>query len=42
MVSCTVARFVEKPARAVATQLLKRRALWNSFIIVARARRSSS
>jgi mannose-1-phosphate guanylyltransferase len=35
--SCTVARFVEKPSRADATKLLKRRALWNSFIIVARA-----
>ena len=35
--SCTVARFVEKPSRADAAKLLKRRALWNSFIIVARA-----
>jgi mannose-1-phosphate guanylyltransferase len=35
--SCTVARFVEKPVRAVAVKLLKRRALWNSFILVARA-----
>jgi mannose-1-phosphate guanylyltransferase len=35
--SCTVARFVEKPPRADAAKLLKRRALWNSFIIVARA-----
>jgi mannose-1-phosphate guanylyltransferase len=35
--SCAVARFVEKPARAVAVKLLKRRALWNSFILVARA-----
>jgi mannose-1-phosphate guanylyltransferase len=35
--SCAVARFVEKPPRAEAVKLLKRRALWNSFIIVARA-----
>jgi mannose-1-phosphate guanylyltransferase len=35
--SCVVTRFVEKPALAAAAKLLKRRALWNSFIIVARA-----
>jgi mannose-1-phosphate guanylyltransferase len=35
--SCVVARFVEKPSRADATKLLKRRALWNSFVLVARA-----
>ena len=35
--SCAVARFVEKPPRAAAARLLKRRALWNSFILVARA-----
>jgi mannose-1-phosphate guanylyltransferase len=35
--SCAVARFVEKPQRAAAAKLLKRRALWNSFILVARA-----
>ncbi len=35
--SCAVARFVEKPQRAAAVKLLKRRALWNSFILVARA-----
>jgi len=35
--SCAVARFVEKPPRADAAKLLKRRALWNSFILVARA-----
>jgi mannose-1-phosphate guanylyltransferase len=35
--SCAVARFVEKPPRASAVKLLKRRALWNSFILVARA-----
>jgi mannose-1-phosphate guanylyltransferase len=35
--SCAVARFVEKPPRAAAAKLLKRRALWNSFILVARA-----
>lgn len=35
--SCAVARFVEKPARADAAQLLRRRALWNSFILVARS-----
>jgi len=35
--SCMVARFVEKPPRAAAAKLLKRRALWNSFILVARA-----
>jgi mannose-1-phosphate guanylyltransferase len=34
---CAVTRFVEKPARADAVKLLKRRALWNSFILVARA-----
>jgi mannose-1-phosphate guanylyltransferase len=34
--SCAVARFVEKPARAAAAQLRRRRALWNSFIMVAR------
>jgi mannose-1-phosphate guanylyltransferase len=35
--SCAVVRFVEKPPRAAAVKLLKRRALWNSFILVARA-----
>jgi mannose-1-phosphate guanylyltransferase len=35
--SCAVARFVEKPPRAAAAKLLRRRALWNSFILVARA-----
>jgi mannose-1-phosphate guanylyltransferase len=35
--ACSVARFVEKPVRAEAAKLLKRRALWNSFILVARA-----
>lgn len=35
--SSTVARFVEKPARAVAAKLLEGGALWNSFILVARA-----
>jgi len=35
--SCAVARFVEKPPRTAAAKLLKRRALWNSFILVARA-----
>jgi mannose-1-phosphate guanylyltransferase len=35
--SCAVARFVEKPARAEAAKLLRRRALWNSFILVGRA-----
>jgi mannose-1-phosphate guanylyltransferase len=35
--SCAVARFVEKPAHAAAVKLLKRRALWNTFIFVARA-----
>ena len=34
--SCAVARFVEKPPRVDAVKLLKRRALWNSFILVAR------
>jgi mannose-1-phosphate guanylyltransferase len=32
----TVARFVEKPSREVAAELLRRRALWNSFLLVAR------
>lgn len=32
-----IARFVEKPAQAVAARLVRRGALWNSFIIVARA-----
>jgi mannose-1-phosphate guanylyltransferase len=35
--SCAVARFVEKPSRSEAAKLLKRRALWNSFILAARA-----
>jgi len=35
--SCTVARFVEKPTRDQAVRLLRRRALWNSFILVAHA-----
>jgi mannose-1-phosphate guanylyltransferase len=35
--SCAVARFVEKPSHAEAVKLLKRRALWNSFILAARA-----
>jgi mannose-1-phosphate guanylyltransferase len=35
--TCAVARFVEKPPRAAAAKLVKRRALWNSFILVARA-----
>lgn len=35
--SCAVARFIEKPPRADAVKLLMRRALWNSFILVARA-----
>jgi mannose-1-phosphate guanylyltransferase len=33
-----IAAFVEKPSRAVALELLERDALWNSFILVARAR----
>jgi mannose-1-phosphate guanylyltransferase len=33
-----IARFVEKPPAAVAARLVRERALWNSFIIVARAR----
>jgi mannose-1-phosphate guanylyltransferase len=33
-----IARFVEKPARAIAARMVKsERALWNSFILVARA-----
>ncbi len=32
-----IARFVEKPSPALAKTLLRRRALWNSFILVARA-----
>lgn len=32
-----IARFVEKPTRELASSLLHRRALWNSFILVARA-----
>jgi mannose-1-phosphate guanylyltransferase len=32
-----IARFVEKPARPIAARLVRERALWNSFIIVARA-----
>jgi mannose-1-phosphate guanylyltransferase len=32
-----IARFVEKPARSVALRLVRQRALWNSFILVARA-----
>jgi mannose-1-phosphate guanylyltransferase len=32
-----IARFVEKPSRAVAARLVRERALWNSFILVARA-----
>jgi mannose-1-phosphate guanylyltransferase len=35
--SYSIARFVEKPSRDVAANLLQRRALWNSFILVARA-----
>jgi mannose-1-phosphate guanylyltransferase len=35
--SAAVARFVEKPPRSLAGQLKRRRALWNSFILVARA-----
>jgi mannose-1-phosphate guanylyltransferase len=35
--SCKIARFVEKPARETAERLINRRALWNSFILVARA-----
>jgi len=33
----TIARFVEKPSREVAEHLRRYQALWNSFIIVARA-----
>jgi mannose-1-phosphate guanylyltransferase len=33
-----IARFVEKPARPLAARLVRDRALWNSFIAVARAR----
>jgi mannose-1-phosphate guanylyltransferase len=32
-----IARFVEKPVPELAASLLRRRALWNSFILVARA-----
>ena len=35
--SYRIARFVEKPSREAAAALLRRRALWNSFILVARA-----
>jgi mannose-1-phosphate guanylyltransferase len=35
--SCTIASFVEKPPRAFAARLKRQRALWNSFVIVARA-----
>jgi len=35
--SFDIARFVEKPAPELASSLLRRRALWNSFILVARA-----
>ncbi len=35
--SFDIARFVEKPNAELATTLLRRRALWNSFILVARA-----
>ena len=35
--SYEIARFVEKPNAELATSLLRRRALWNSFILVARA-----
>jgi mannose-1-phosphate guanylyltransferase len=34
--SRAIARFVEKPARSVAARLVRERALWNSFILVAR------
>jgi mannose-1-phosphate guanylyltransferase len=34
--SAAIARFVEKPPRDLATKLVRRRALWNSFILVAR------
>jgi mannose-1-phosphate guanylyltransferase len=34
--SSTIARFIEKPARDIAARLLRRRALWNSFVLVAR------
>jgi mannose-1-phosphate guanylyltransferase len=33
-----IARFVEKPARPLAVRLVRDRALWNSFMLVARAR----
>jgi len=32
-----ITRFVEKPARAIAVRMVRERALWNSFILVARA-----
>jgi len=35
--SRAIARFVEKPAHVVAARLVRQRALWNSFILVARA-----
>jgi mannose-1-phosphate guanylyltransferase len=35
--SFAIARFVEKPSQELATSLLRRRALWNSFILVAQA-----
>ncbi len=35
--SSRIERFVEKPARSVAARLVRQRALWNSFILVARA-----
>ena len=35
--SFDIARFVEKPSAELAASLLRRRALWNSFILVARA-----
>jgi mannose-1-phosphate guanylyltransferase len=40
--SFAIARFVEKPSQDVANDLLRRRALWNSFILVARARALAS
>jgi mannose-1-phosphate guanylyltransferase len=35
--SFTIGRFVEKPSAELAASLLRKRALWNSFILVARA-----
>ena len=35
--SSRIARFVEKPVRSIAARLVRQRALWNSFILVARA-----